>query len=393
MRLTYEFQIFLWIVLGNALLTAGYTLACMRRKREKFRSILLRALVMLLCPAVGPLYVFLSWLFFTTLFHKPVNLEDVLIAKDQENLLINAEEDKERNLIPIEDALLINDKDDARALFLDVIKRDPKKSLYSISLALDSEDSELSHYAASIIQAELDKTRKIIQEHGDRIFALEEELSAREQEGEPLRTEAGAQFAKARQAKQSARREEQSLEKDAPGKDGYYADIAPELENSRDYLRHRVQAVRQSLLARNGEPEERKTMQRKLTDEMAAAHALFVEVYGLLRQRLLTEFESSRYTDTLSRIGGLVEKRDVLSPLEYRILVQSNLDAGEMEKAAAWGEKAILFYPNSIDAHAAIVKLRFAAGDREGFFTALEEMKRADMVLDKEMLDLVRFFK
>lgn len=391
MSLYYDYGTFIWILAVNTAIAAVYVLANLFRRKESRRGFLLKGLVMLLFPAVGPLYIFFSWVFLATAFHRPVDLEDVIFSKDRESILINAEEEKERNLVPIEDALIINDKSDARALFLDVIKRDPKKSLYSISLALDSEDSELSHYAAAVIQSELDKARKLIQESSERLFTFEKDLAEHEGDGSVLRTQAGSRFIQ----EHLIERSEEGDESWGEGRvmKGYYADIAGNLEASKDYSRHKEQAELQARIAMDAEIVVKKTLLDELTEEIASAHTLIGEIDQLLGQELLTDFESKRYTQIMCRAAELIEKRDVLSEGELNMLVIRNIKAGDLKAAENWGDKVFFYYPQSLEAHASRVKIAYAKGDREGFFKAVDEMKRSGLPLDREMLDVVRFFQ
>ena len=67
-------------------------------------------------------------------------------------------------MVSLEEALEVTDKKSLRTLMLNVIRGDYRKSLASITLALNSEDSETSHYAASILQDVLNDFRSGVQE-------------------------------------------------------------------------------------------------------------------------------------------------------------------------------------------------------------------------------------
>lgn len=380
-----------WITLAvNLLVTIGYAVWARVYRRLKKRSVIMRALVMLLCPVVGPVYYFLGWIFRLLFFYKPVNLEDVLFSKNRESILVKAEEEKEMNLVPVEDALVATDKENMRELLLDVIKRDPQKSLYSISLALDSEDVELSHYAASIIQSELDKMRKSIQESSKRIFAMEEDLTRLEGEKGWIRTIAGARFFESRSA---AADDAGSGDADSGEGRKYSADIATALEASADYSRHNALAFVQGEAARRGEDyEEEKSILQELTEEMERAHEIIQEIDTMLSQRLLSDFESSLHTETLNKIARLIEKRDVLAPHEIEVVVQNCLKVRDFESATEWYEKSLTYYPDAISSHASRLRVLFAQDDREGFFKALDELKKSNIPLDYSTLELVRFF-
>ena len=63
-------------------------------------------------------------------------------------------------MIPLEEAIAITEKQDLRSLMMNVVSSDIKNSLASITLALNSEDTETAHYAASVLQDALNDFRK-----------------------------------------------------------------------------------------------------------------------------------------------------------------------------------------------------------------------------------------
>lgn len=97
---------------------------------------------MLLCPAVGPLFVFLSFWLYKLVMSQNMDLSDVVFGKEKTEAFIWPDEEVERNMISIEDALEITDKKSLRTFIMNVIRGDYRNSLSSIALALNSEDSE-----------------------------------------------------------------------------------------------------------------------------------------------------------------------------------------------------------------------------------------------------------
>ncbi|MBP5291406.1 MAG: hypothetical protein J6Y90_02160 [Lachnospiraceae bacterium] len=434
MSLVYDFRVFIRIIIVNAIIILIYILFNLFRKENRRNSFLFKSLVMLLCPVIGPVYILFSRVIMFIFFRKPVNLEDVIFSKDRESTLVNAEEEKERNIVSIEDALLISGKEDTRNLLLDVIKRAPRKTLYSISLALDSPDSELSHYAASIIQSETAKVHRYVVETRARILDIEEELQKMENlpddeeetgsDGKKAeeakasdvegflhekrkityRTEAGDRFFAQRMYRlrlsDTGEASAMDYSNGARGKEtedtrefeAYYADISEKLEESKDYSKHKDLAYQQGLLARDGEVINTQTFLEKLTEEMSAAHELLSEIDNILAQKVLTEYDSSRYLDILHEISKLVEKRDVLTEDEIGRNVKIMLEADRVEAAAEWTDKAAAWYPDSLVKYSTRVRLCFAQNDHDGFFKTLNEMKNSELQLDQDMLELVRFF-
>ena len=126
------------------------------------KSILIKAVVIALCPVVGVVFICLSYLWYKVFMSAPVDLEDVIFGKDHPKFETKAEEDKERNMIPLEEAIAITEKQDLRSLMMNVVSSDIKNSLASITLALNSEDTETAHYAASVLQDALNDFRTTI---------------------------------------------------------------------------------------------------------------------------------------------------------------------------------------------------------------------------------------
>ena len=65
---------------------------------------------------------------------------------------VRAEEERESNLVSLEEAIEITNDTELRSLMMNVVRGDIQQFLSSISLALNSEDTETAHYAASVLQ-------------------------------------------------------------------------------------------------------------------------------------------------------------------------------------------------------------------------------------------------
>ncbi len=161
--MTKEVEVFVSLLLLNLLVTIGYVLHNFLRKKEKRRSFLFRALIMLLCPLVGPLFFFFSYWIFKIFMSDPVDLDDVVFSKERVKTFLRPDEERERNMVSLEEAIEIMDKDNLRQIMMNVVRGDIQKSLTTISLALNSEDSETAHYAASVLQEALNDYRMNVQ--------------------------------------------------------------------------------------------------------------------------------------------------------------------------------------------------------------------------------------
>ena len=148
----------IWVI--NCIISLVYLFFAYLRKEEKQYSCLFKTIVCILCPVVGPLFFGLSYLLFKLFYSEPVDLDDVVFSKDRVKTYVRPDEERERNMVPLEEAIEIMDKDNLRGVMMNVLRGDIRKSLTSISLALNSEDTETAHYAASVLQDSLNDFRE-----------------------------------------------------------------------------------------------------------------------------------------------------------------------------------------------------------------------------------------
>ena len=161
--------ILLIILLLNFLCALGYLLwgLLKRRKEEQERGhrgkYILVFLFLLACPVVGLAFLGLSQVVYILLSQKEVDMTDVSFDKSRVKVYVEADVEREINYAPMQEVLMVSDVARRRRLLLDVLKRDVRKSLGSIAIALDNPDSETSHYAASVIVDVLSEFRANVQ--------------------------------------------------------------------------------------------------------------------------------------------------------------------------------------------------------------------------------------
>lgn len=159
MSATGQNSLIIAIMIINTLVSVGYYFWFLLIKRNREKSVWIKAVVMIVCPIVGPLFVLVSYLIFHLFMSEPVDLEDVIFSKEHVKFESKADEDRERNMIPLEEAIAISGKTELRTLVMNVVSTNASKSLSTLTLALNSEDSETSHYAASVLQDALNGFR------------------------------------------------------------------------------------------------------------------------------------------------------------------------------------------------------------------------------------------
>ena len=60
--------------------------------------------------------------------------------------------------------------------------------------------------------------------------------------------------------------------------------------------------------------------------------------------------------------------------------------------AETWCRRMEEQYPDELSAYTCRLKLYFARQDREAFFQTLDALKKSDVVIDRETLELIRIF-
>ncbi len=300
-----EKEILLCVLLGiNTIIVLAYLSFNLLRKKRKSRSCLIRGMVMLLCPLAGPLFFAMAHVFYRLFFSAPVNLEDVVFSKERKRTFIHAEEERERNLVPLEEAIEITDTDNLRGLMMNVVRGDIQKSLASIMLALNSEDTETAHYAASVLQDALNDFRANVQ--------------------------------------------------------------------------------KQYNLIMEGKPEQ-----------LDLAEALVDYMDQVLVQHVFTDMEQERYVGILGEVCELLYNQDRtrMTSSRYEAVSLRFLELEDFANSEKWCERAEYHFPNTLATFSCLLKLYFNSGQKRKFFEVINELKHSSVVLDHEMLELVRVFQ
>ena len=389
---------FILILAVNAIITFLYWLFFFVIRKKYEAGFATRCFVMLACPVVGPIYFAMGWVLRKLFFHKPVDLVDVIFTKEREKTLLKADEDTERNIIPIKDAVTVVDKQNARELMLGVLRHDVRKSMSSLFLALNSDDSEISHYAASVLQSELGKFRSEVQKTAGEIDQTEALIREYERYDGELKTPAGKAYSK-RLSELLGLPDEEPPESDdrVEGREKTkrkftFADLSDKLEMSEDYQRHNTSAHEQGMRAFYGDEVVETTVRQKLNKQVGSAHELLQSLYEVLRQNVLSELESIHFTELEDRMAHLLEKRDMLSEEEMARASECWRLRKDYEKCAQWSDRLFLVYPESLEAFSTRLKLYYDSGDRTRFFDTLDRMKRNGVPLDHDMMEMVRVF-
>ncbi len=161
--MSMEHTAILTLFILNTLIVIAYIIPNLIEKEDRSRGYIIKALIMFICPVVGPAFFFISQIFYIIFYKSEADLADVVFSKERIEAHLHADEEQGLNVVPLEEAIAVSDTGSLRLLVMNVVKGDIQKSLSSIALALNSEDSETSHYAASVLQDKLNEFRVNVQ--------------------------------------------------------------------------------------------------------------------------------------------------------------------------------------------------------------------------------------
>ena len=154
-------MIFLAVLMVNALVSLLYLVwwLIFKKETDNRKQYVMNTVIMLLCPIVGILYFFFAFFKYRFLELGDIDLSDVEFSKKRHIARVKADESRERNIVSVGEAILISDREKKRSNMLNVLLGDTDESFSAIALALDSDDSEVAHYAASFLQSKMDTFR------------------------------------------------------------------------------------------------------------------------------------------------------------------------------------------------------------------------------------------
>lgn len=318
MRLASDEYIFLIILLVNLVISVLYLLAGMflvvparslaaekdtEIVYDNRRTYLIRFIIMLLCPVIAALFFGVSHLLYLIAFWRNTDLTDVIFSKERVKTNIRADEEVERDIIPLEEAILVNEKKNLRMVMMNIMRKDIKDSLSAITLALESEDSETAHYAAAVLSDELNKFRIYVQKMWRQI----------------------------------------------------------------------------------GEEDQ---------DQTECEEMLLVYMDHILKQHVFSPHEQRKFVGTMDETAeSLYGKNPSRLTLDgYEAVCQRILEMKDYENARKWCMRMEEQYPDELKAYTCRLKLYFAMQDREAFSLTMEALKKSDVVINNETLELIRIF-
>ncbi len=131
---------------------------------------------LLACPVLAPCFLGLGNLL-RLLFRAQDDAAPETPAGEGMIRAVQPELETEMNIVSMEEAMIVSHKSDLRRMLLNLLKDGTDNSLSAIAMALDSDDSEASHYSASAIADSLTQFHSNVLTMQDAIDADEKNVA------------------------------------------------------------------------------------------------------------------------------------------------------------------------------------------------------------------------
>ena len=129
--------IFLIVIILNTLIAAGYLIwyLIFKKDTDNRKQYVMHTVIMLICPIVGILYFLTAFLKYHFIKFGERDLTDVEFSKKRHTPRIKADEERERNIVSLEESILVSDREKKRKNMLNVLLGETDESFSAIALA------------------------------------------------------------------------------------------------------------------------------------------------------------------------------------------------------------------------------------------------------------------
>lgn len=149
----------LLILVLNSLLAIIIFLIGVFQKKYKSSTVIMLSWFVFIVPFIGLIYILLGLLIKSLLGKRNVDMSEVSFNQERENIILPPDQDIELNYVSIHDAMAVSDTISLRRLLLDTMLIKAKKKVSDIAVAINSNDTEASHYVATMIMDLLSELR------------------------------------------------------------------------------------------------------------------------------------------------------------------------------------------------------------------------------------------
>lgn len=298
------------ILILNTLIAIGYFIYGViwtrkekaKKNDRKLRKFVFLSIIIFLCPVAAPVVLSIGTIMYRIFFDSSIDLAAITFSKERVDVMEHPDVESEINLVPMEEAILIDDKEGLRQLLLTVLRGDVSRSINAVTKALNSADSEASHYAASAIM-----------------------------------------------------------------------DINTEFQNTLQKFHAQLETT----------PNDKEVNQ------------LFIEyLIKMLNTNFLSDMELKTYVYTLSQTcqSAYDYDKSYLKTEYYSNLINLLVRIGDIQSAQLWTPRLMAEHPEEMETYRCLLRFYYTTQDKDNFFTQLDRLKKSDVTIDKDLLDLIRLY-
>jgi len=164
------------ILTVNSLLAILIFAASFFQKAEQRSTAVLLSWFIFIVPLIGAVYLLLSFMINYFIRNQNVDMSDVSFSQEREKLILPPDISAEMNYVPIHDAIAISDTASLRRILLNTMLSNVKNKISSIAAAMNSQDTETSHYVATMVMDVLSELRSAAQDMIEKMQKIPEDV-------------------------------------------------------------------------------------------------------------------------------------------------------------------------------------------------------------------------
>ena len=114
----------------------------------------------------------------------------------------------------------------------------------------------------------------------------------------------------------------------------------------------------------------------------------------ILCQKVFTEIEQAKFVNIMVEAAESIYQKNAsrMLPQRYEAVCLRLIEQNQFEQADLWCERLAKQFPDELVAYTCRLKLYFKENDRDRFFLVMDQLKKSDIIIDNETLELIRVF-
>lgn len=140
----------IWLILTTNFMIALFYMIIMYVKTKK-SYVFIRGIIMILCPVTALACYFFSYMQDMIFKKQEVDYANLSMDKTKKEFELGIDKEAEMKMLPMEEVLTVSTTKDRREAMINLLKTDVSDRLGLIRKAVENEDPETAHYAASAL--------------------------------------------------------------------------------------------------------------------------------------------------------------------------------------------------------------------------------------------------